>query len=268
MRLAHCTVVRLKEPVVLPDALVDGDGHAALVEALEVLQTGGIDVGRPYFALSGTACFIKRHFALNDAEELTREHLTWEARQLLGSDVDDYVIETLLTQRCGFLIAVRRQILELYGVLCRHAGLGSPGFDMASFALCNALEHGGAGGTGAEIILQQDTAAARAVLLRDGVYEGEQSWAHDEQSVIDGVARFMGTWLVDGDQAPHLWLAGGNGSADVDGLPSGIEAVAELDPFAGMDMADTAQRALRSADVAPGMFAVALGLAVRGLADA
>lgn len=263
MQLAHCTVVRMKTPVAMPEGLVDDAGHAALVEALDVLGPGGIDVERPYFALSGTACFIKRHFALPDAEDLTRDHLTWEAEQLLGADVGDYVVETLITPRCGFLIAVRRQILELYGVLCRHAGLGEPGFDMTSFALCNALEHCGQGGAGAEIILQQDSAIARAVLLRDGVYEGEQAWAQDEQSVDQAMARFTATWLTDDDAAPRLWLAGGIESDDW----QEFEHVAQLDPFVGLDVSDSARLVLQSADGGAGMFSVALGLAVRGLAD-
>ena len=263
--LVRCTVLRLERSVTMPESLVDDDARELLAEALRVLRHGGIDVHRPYFALSGTTCFIKRRFVLPQADGATREHLLWEAGQLLGEDVDEYVVDTLVTARHGFFIAVRRQILDLYRVLCRQARLGSPGFDMASFALCNALESCGAGGAGVEIILQDDGHSARAVLLRDGAYEGEKSWVLDELTVAGGVSRLLKSELEQNESVPQMWIAG---TGDAGGGFEGVDSVAELNPFSGLTVPDSVRQALESAEIPLRAYSVALGLAVRGLADA
>ncbi len=266
--LTRCTVVRLERALTMPESLADDEARILLVEALRVLHRGGIDVARPYFALSGTTCFIKRRFVLPQADGATREHLLWEAGQLLGADIDDYGVDTLVTARHGFFIAVRRQILDLYGVLCHQAGLGKPGFDMASFALCNALENSGTGGVGVEVVLQDDGYSGRAVLLRDGIYEGEHSWSLEESGVTDGIARLLRAELDENEAVPRVWLAGPgdtvNGGAGFDG----IDHVVEIDPFAGLLVADSVRRTLETARVPLRAYTVALGLAVRGLADA
>jgi Tfp pilus assembly PilM family ATPase len=261
--LARCTAVRLERSVTMPESLADSEARELLAEALRVLRRGGIDVARPYFALSGTACFIKRRFALPRSAEATREHLMWEAEQLLGPDVDEYVVDTLVTPRHGFFIAVRRQILDLHRALCRQARLGDPGFDMASFALCNALESCGAGGAGVEVILQEEGHSARAVLLRDGAYEGESSWILDDQTMTAGVTRLCQAELDEHESVPRMWLASGGHAGGFDR----VDEVLELDPFAGLSVPDSVRQTLNNAEVPPRAYTVAVGLAVRGLAD-
>ena len=266
--LSRCAVVRTERPLSMPQSLVDDQDRARLVEVLRQLRRSGIDARRPYFALSEPASFIKRRFVLPHSAEATRQQLLWEAGQLLGSDVDEYVVDTLVTRRHGFFIAARRQILDLYGALCRQARVGKPGFDMVSFALCNALESRDAGGDGVEVILQDDGGSARAVLLRDGEYEAESIWSLDDVTVADGLARLCEAELDEDETARRLWVAG---HGDIDGS-AGLERLADevvdLDPFVGLPMTAAAGRALESSQVPPRAFAVAAGLAFRGLADA
>ena len=264
--LSRCAVVRTERPLSMPESLADDQDRARLVEALRLLRRSGIGAERPYFALSGAASFIKRRFVLARAEEATREQLLWEAGQLLGRDVDEYVVDTLVTRRHGFFIAARRQILDLHSALCRQAKVGKPGFDMASFALCNALESRG-GGDGVEVILQNDGDDARAVLLRDGEYESESIWSLDEVTVVDGLARLCEAELDEDESARRLWVAG-HGDSGRAGLEELADEVVDLDPFAGLPMTEAAGRTLESSQVSPRAYAVAAGLAFRGLVDA
>ncbi|MDA0335185.1 MAG: hypothetical protein O2782_08485 [bacterium] len=266
--LARCTLVRLERTLTMPESLADDETRTLVVEALRVLHRGGIDVARPYFALSGTTCFIKRRFVLPHADGATREHLLWEAEQLLGADIDEYVVDTLVTARHGFFIAVRRQILDLYRVLCHQARLGTPGFDMASFALCNALENSGTGGGGVEVVVQDDGNSGRAVLLRNGTYEGEHSWNLDESTATDGITALLRAELEVNEAVARVWLAGPGGAVNGGAGLDGIDHVAEIDPFAGLSVADSVRRTLDTSRVPPRAYTVAVGLAVRGLADA
>lgn len=263
--LQRCGRVRLEQPLELPDALVDGTTRADLVEALQTLQEGGFSLERPYFALAGTACFIKRRIVAPGSAETAREHLLWEAEQLLGADMDDYAIDTLVTARHGFFIAVRREILELYGVLCREAHAGKPGFDMTSFALYNAFERFGVAGEGSEAILQVDGSGARMILVRDGEFEGETGWSGEAEDWSASAARWLEEEMVDGQERLRLWLAGG-GATDVASRLA--ESVDDLDPFDDLPMSTVARRTLDGADAPKRAWVVATGLAVRGLADA
>ena len=265
--LSRCAMVRMSGPLEIPEALADDEGRSKLVEALQVLRRGGIEAERPYFALSGTASFIKRRFLLPRDREATREQLLWEAGQLLEQDEEEYVVDTLVTRRHGFFIAARRQILDLHGALCRQAQMGHPGFDMASFALCNALESCGAGGGGIEIVLQDDGESARAVLLRDGVYEAESSWTLDEMTAAGGLERFCEAELGEQDSLRRLWVAGPGETEGRGGLAGLTDEVTDLDPFIGLPVAESARQALESVETPPRAYAIAAGLAFRGLTD-
>jgi Tfp pilus assembly PilM family ATPase len=263
--LTRCAVIRMEPPLTMPGCLVEDQGRRRLVEALSVLRQGGMEAEKPFFAISDTASFIKRRFVLPKNEEATRQQLLWEADQLLEQDAQDYVIDTLITRQHGFFIAARRQILELYGVLCQQAQVGRPEFDMASFALCNALECSGGGG-GVEIILQTTQQSARAVLLRDGAYVGEEDWSLDAMTTIDGLGRLCDVELTENETIDRLWLAG-CGDDTVDQFEGFAEQVAELDPFVGLPVADSARQALESTKNRPRAYAIAAGLAFRGLAE-
>ena len=62
-----------------------------------------------------------------------------------------------------------------------------------------------------------------------------------------------------------MWIAG---VGDAGGGFDGVGEVAELNPFAGLSVADPLRQTLASHEVPPRAYSVALGLAVRGLADA
>lgn len=260
----RCARVRLRNSVDMPEALVEENARAALVDALDALRQGGVDLSRPYFALSGTASFIRRHALIPGSDEATRDHLLWEAAQLLESEVGRYTIDTLLTARHGFFIAARQQILELYGVLCQQADIGRPGFDMTTFALCNALESSGTGGRGTEVILHEDGDGVRAVLLRDGSFEGERVCREDEKEPAEHLSRWISTELTDEGAPRRLWRSG---DSDDPIALGGFSSVEDLDPFAGVPMSETAEQTLQSSETPPGAWAVAAGLAFRGLAD-
>lgn len=271
--LARCATVPLEAPPRLPEQLADDDGRARLVAALRDLKARGVEGRRPFFSLAGTATFVKRRFALPGAEAETREQLLWEARQLLEEDLDDYVVDVHVTRRYGFIVAARRQILELYGVLCREAGVERPGFDMTSFALCNALEGSGAAADrGTDLIACCDPSEARLVLLRDGEYEAESSWAWQREGAALGLsqelARLCAAELTEGERADRMWTAGTRAPAD-DGLLSRFASeVMPLDPFAGLTRTADAEADLDSSGLQARAFAVAAGLAYRALTEA
>lgn len=264
--LTRCAVIRMEPPLTMPACLVEDQDRRRLVDALSVLRQGGMEVERPFFALSDTASFIKRRFVLPKNEEATRQQLLWEADQLLEQDAHEYVIDTLVTNQHGFFIAARRQILELYAVLCQQAQVGRPEFDMASFALCNALECSGGGG-GVEVILQATQERARAVLLRGGAYAGEDDWSLDSMTTVDGLRRLCDVELKQDERIDRLWLTG-TGDDAIDRFEGLAEQVDELDPFVGLPVTDSAREALQSTQVRPRAYAIAAGLAFRGLADA
>jgi hypothetical protein len=60
----------------------------------------------------------------------------------------------------------------------------------------------------------------------------------------------------------------GHGDSGRAGLEELTDEVVDLDPFAGLPMTEAAVRALESSQVPPRAYAVAAGLAFRGLADA
>lgn len=266
--LSRCAAVPVAASLSLPDALADHDGRASLVQALRLLHGDGFDVERPYFALSGAGVFIKRRFVLARDKGMTREQLLWEAEQLLAEDIDDYVVDTLATRHHGFFIAARRQILDLYGVLCREAGMGRPGFDMSSFALCNALESCGVGGEGIEIVLQEDGEIMRAVLLRDGEYEGESVWSQQEKGPATGLGLLCNAELDQGEVAHRLWVVGSGDAGGAVDLGEFADEVGDLNPFVGLTVSEMAKETLASNDVPARAYVVAAGLAFRGLADA
>lgn len=267
--LTHCAAVDLDDALVLPEQLVEDVSRRQLVDALRELKRRGLSVRRPFFALTGTATFVKRRFLLPKAEAETRDHLLWEAGQFLAEDVDEYVLDVLMTRRYGFVVAVRRQILELYGVLCREAGVEAPGFDVCSFALCNALEGCGAvAGRGAELIYHSEPGSARGVLLRDGEYTAETSWSTADGEPTDCLARLCDTELDEGERAARLWLSGPQAPTDRDLLAELAESVRGLDPFDGLSLAPVAQEELSRSGLDESAFAMAAGLAFRALADA
>ena len=271
LSLTHCAAVDLESAPRLPEQLADEGGRRPLAGALRELRSGGLPPGRPYLALTGAAIFVKRRPALPGAGAGSRDHLRWEAGQLLGDDLKDYVVDFLVTRRHGFVVAARRQLLDRWRALCEESGVGAPGFDMASLALCKALEgSGAASGQGVELIVHGEACGARAVLLRDGEYEAERAWSGDGQGgdgLAGSLARMCEEELGPGKGPGALWLSGPEAPARARVLAGLAGRVAVLDPFGGLKPSPGASLALSRGGRPSCAFAVAAGLAYRSASE-
>lgn len=268
VHMGPCATVPLEEPLALPEDLADDDQREGLARAVAALRDLGIEAKRPYFAVAGTATFVKRHPLPPGTGAEIRDQLLWEARQLLEEDFDEYVIDVLVTRRHGFLIAARRQVLDLHAVLCREAGVGAPGFDVYPFALCNALEGSGEGsGRGTDLIVHRDGSAGRGVLLRDGEFVAEALWSGPAGAAREeGLARLCESELADDERVDRGWLCGiGDGDSEL--LAAWVDEIRDLDPFSGLPRSAEADEALARSQRPAAAFAVAAGLAYRAAAE-
>ena len=276
--LSACARVSLPGSLQLPEQLAEDEKRSTLATALRQLANAGMKCQRPYFGLGGTSSFVKRRFLVPDSRAQTREQLLWEARQALEEDYDDFVLDVLQTSRYGFVVAARREVLELYGVLCRHAKIGKPGFDMIPFALVNALEGGGAASDeGSDLIVQLSDAQGRVVLVRDGEFEAEAVWEWEDDSTLMTADRIellrsYAEGLLDTGQgtqtADRVWLASAAAHDAAEHLAGLGRSISPLDPFARMSRRTRADEALEQMPGGGPALAIAAGLAFRGLADA
>ncbi|MDP6983297.1 MAG: hypothetical protein QGG05_09450 [Candidatus Latescibacteria bacterium] len=275
--LSACARVDLPDPYQLPERLAEDVDRAALAAALRQLAVAGVECQRPYFGLGGTSSFVKRRFLIPNSRTETREQLMWEARQSLEDDYDDFVLDVLQTSRYGFVVAARREVLELYGVLCRQAKIGKPGFDMIPFALVNALEGGGAApDEGSDLLVQLEAAQGRVVLMRDGEFEAEAVWDWEDEGTAVSAARIdllrsYVEGLLDTGQgteaADRVWLASAQALDAGEHLAGLGRSITPLNPFAQLRRRTSADEALEAMPGGGAALAVAAGLAFRGLAD-
>lgn len=122
-----------------------------------------------FFAFDGPSAFLKRRARVSPNDRQAREHLQWEAEQFLADAAEEYVIDFLLSGRHGFIVAVRRAAMELVATAFARAGLDRPGFDIATLALCNALEASGLSPTqGFEVLIDLGREEAELALLHNG----------------------------------------------------------------------------------------------------
>jgi Tfp pilus assembly PilM family ATPase len=278
VHLSACARVSLSQTAELPEQLADDLGRSALATALMHLADTGVRCQRPYFGLGGTSSFVKRRFLVPGNDNETREQLMWEARQSLEEDFDDFVLDVLQTSRYGFVVAARREVLELYGVLCRQAKIGKPGFDMIPFALVNALDgSGSAHDDGTDLIVQLDSAEGRAVLVRDGEFEAEAVWSWEDEadtmthSKVEELRSYTEGLLDTGqgtESADRIWLASELACDAAEHLTRLGRTIRPLDPFARLSRRSRADEALDTMPGGAAALCVAAGLAFRGLADA
>lgn len=129
----------------------------------------GIRFKHPYFALDERSAIVKRRALLPGKVQDNRENLEWEARQFLTDDLAEYAIDYLLTTDFGFVVAARRAAMDRVRGVCHHAGISRPEFDLAPFALYNALEvSAGLLSSGCELLLDVGVNTARSILLIEG----------------------------------------------------------------------------------------------------
>ncbi|MEE2657730.1 MAG: hypothetical protein VX733_04440 [Candidatus Latescibacterota bacterium] len=270
----RCVTVGLTEPLALPEQLTDAAARSALASALHELKIRGVNCDRPSFGLTGPSTFVKRRFRVSGNPSETRAQLFWEAEQILGEDLSQYAVDVLITRRFGFVVAARRDVMDLYVELCRESGLGRPDFDVSSLALCNALE--GSGQTSAEgtsAMVHLDRESARLVLVREGEFEAESTWKRDSDSsdtVAESAKRLLSLLeaeLRDGETPDRLWVSGPAGTAQaLAKLREAVPTKAELlDPF--VDIHTSAQAAEDYAARGSSAFDISAGLAYRALVE-
>ena len=243
MTLSACARVSLPGSLQLPEQLAEDEKRSTLATALRQLANAGMKCQRPYFGLGGTSSFVKRRFLVPDSRAQTREQLLWEARQALEEDYDDFVLDVLQTSRYGFVVAARREVLELYG----------------------------------QQYIEAQDAQGRVVLVRDGEFEAEAVWEWEDDSTLMTADRIellrsYAEGLLDTGQgtqtADRVWLASAAAHDAAEHLAGLGRSISPLDPFARMSRRTRADEALEQMPGGGPALAIAAGLAFRGLADA
>ncbi len=208
--------------------------------------------------------------------KINRHHLLWEASQFLAADLKDYGIDTVLGRNRGFVVAVHRRVLDHYREFCLQSGLKSPELDVVPFALCNALEGSRSGPVaGMEMLVSFSQRETSILLLRDGDLAAVESRVHSAEAEPDRneeTEKCIDALLEEensGENPQRLWVADLSGCADSRAAELSARystPSAVLDPFQNLrtTRCEGAQQSLldRGSE-----FAVAAGLARRGLAD-
>ena len=259
-----------------PTYLASDEFCRELAETLRQLGTeSGIRFDHPFIALNERAFYFKRCSLLQASRRTNREHLFWEARQFLAAESDEYSIDSVLTPYGGFVVAARRQLLELYVDAFAPAGVVDLDFDIAPFALYNLLESIAlVGGEQSGLLLDISPPTGWAILLRDGELAAVSacSWEHgaDTDQCFAHLEENLARLLEEGgdmEWPQHLWIAGAAAlESDWETrLPARFSMTGQrLDPFKDMDTSpveETDPSLLESGSE----FAVATGLAFRGL---
>lgn len=269
----------VREPLpagLTPARLTSDEARKELAQFLK--QTGAAHELRfknPCLALGRQAFLLKRRPRIQGDDRVNREHLWWEARQVLPDRFSEYALDCVRTPHYYFLVAVRRRMLGCYAALCREAGLSGPLFDVGPFALYNALEASGAlGGEGAELLLDIGAAEAIILLINFGQLQAVSSCRWEEgagaAARIEALAEAIRQLLdaESGTRRPqHLWLSGAAAADDFWGAALKDRLAAEarmLDPFQGVAAGLAAEELPLPARAA---FGVAAGLAYRRLSE-
>ena len=226
----------------------------------------------------GWSQFYLKHWPLVEGAnaKTNRHHLLWEASQFLAADLKDYGIDTFLGQSRGFVVAVRRRVLEHYREFCLQSGLKSPELDVVPFALCNALEGSRSGpAAGMEMLVGFSRRETSILLLRDGDLAAVESRVHSAEPEADwtGATEKCIDALLGkenrGENPERLWVADLTGCADSRATELSAHysiRSAVLDPF--RNLRTTRCKGAQQSLLGRGSeFAVAAGLAHRGLAE-
>jgi Tfp pilus assembly PilM family ATPase len=260
-----------------PSHLASDELRMQLAEFLRhVGRQYGLAYDNPCLALDRRMVLLKRRPIVPGDARASREWMQWEAEQLLTSRPHEYGLDFWWTRRHGFLVAVRRRLLELYLALCDEAGMDAPRFDLEPFAMANAAEAAGVLDAGSsELMVGLWPWGAGTLLLRDRELEAvgwcpwEEGLEADEarsESLAGCVHGLLADadggqpaparlWLCGSDAASRAWIAQVESRWSVDGVP--------LDPFARVDCSTPSADGRGDAPAAS--FAVAAGLAFRAL---
>ena len=202
--------------------------------------------------------------------EAQREHLLWEAEQFLADAVDEHVVDCVLADQVGIVVAARRSLLELYQDLFDQAEIEDLDFDVVAFALYNLMRWAGAlEDAGTVLLLDVSQFEACLVLVRAGapVAIAMRAWDCGRDEQLADLGNCIEA-LLEGEELPsRLWIGGTAASEPAWSydLPNRLGLEGELiDPFRGIDVEALEQVDASVLQTSP-EYSVAVGLALRGL---
>ena len=263
-----------------PAELAAPELRQELAAQLQSISSGGdIDFSHSCIGLDPRAVLLKRRPLSSPTgrrsgrrQKGDREQLLWEAQQFLGEEHEEFSIDFALTDRYGFVVAVRRRVLDLYLEVCAAAGIEATDVDIEPFALYNAAEQAGLlEGPGAELLLEvaADGAAVQALLLIGGELVAATRCVREPEEE-SSLAEMLVNWVRQMDESGEgalrqVCMAGEACESLGRELEEqlGVECEA-FDPFAMVDTSKNAHPGLLQAAPA---FAVAAGLAQRRLVE-
>ena len=250
----------------------------------------GITFQNPYVALHSRSFLLKRRTLVKGGTNEGREQLEWEVGQFLTDEADSFAFDFLVAGGFGFVVAARQTAIDWMRLMCNDADIEKPGFDVAPFALFNALESSGTATTTAkQLLVDVDRLEARLVLMSSSALAGVETCRWDRSgplataetvSAIPGDARHQ---IDSSDQLDLLLQAmerlesnGGDGGVDriwVSGDEAAMwcesiaqrtsVATAPLNPFVKLATGEDAPD-----DTSAAAYCTAAGLAFRGLSEA
>ncbi len=254
--------------------LVDDEYRGELVGAVRrLLERNGRRAPRPVVAVDPQAALVKGRPLLiggpanRRGRQANLDHLRWEMNQLLGDHGALHATDCVLLPEAGFLVAVRRQAVELHRQLLAQAGAPGAQVDVEPFALCNAAEALGIlEGTDTEWIIHRGPACLQAMVLRAGQLAMVRRISADTVRSLDLAQLADGCLLrlereCGGEALHRVWVTGEDVEALCQLLAGRLGVpCAPFDPFAGMDLAGRGDELSDTLADGPA-YAVAVGLA-------
>tara|TARA_B100000686_G_scaffold354414_1_gene464517 strand:+ start:1692 stop:2666 length:975 start_codon:yes stop_codon:yes gene_type:complete len=246
-----------------------------------------------YTTLKEDSVFVKKFPIFYRKESDNRIQLEWEVRQFLPDKSQAYVFDCFTTRRAAFVVAVRRQAIEMVTSICRNAGISRPQVDVSSFALCNAMESSCVTSTDwINVLLDFSRDYVMIILINKGELQAVETCNWDGRHAMYGQTEPEMINDVKGEKAQsesmkvdlflrsfekftqrelgtskpdHVWLSGshalsGGWSKEIENQLSFCSSL--FDPFLNMDTTDVDDNVEN-----PFAYAIASGLAFRGLSE-
>jgi hypothetical protein len=262
----------LERPFKLEE-LAEEERQEELAAALRIAgDEAGIDFVRPCVALDHRAFFFKSRPLIDPigrsrrARAGNREHLLWEGVQFLGDDQEAFSVDCALAGGRGFVVAVRRQVLDCFLAIFERAGIDDLDFDIEPFALFNAAECAGLlAPDGVALLFEGWERGGQVMLVVDGVLQTVARSVRkgdDRRSPVEFAEDCIQRAREEGgcgDEAQQIWLAGVGMEELAEELMTRLGVACMPFPsFAGVDSSE-----LPGLPAEEAIFAVAAGLAHR-----
>jgi len=256
-----------------PEALGQEECQEELVAALKgVGDAAGIDFVRPCVVLDRRTFFFKGRPLIDPVGRSgracaeNREHLLWEGKQFLDDEWEMFSIDCALAGERGFVVAVRRQVLDRFQTLFARAGIDDLDFDIEPFALFNAAECAGLlAPEGDALLFQEREGCGQTIWVADGLLQNVMHTVRkgdDRRSAVefaeDCIQQMRDEGMC-GDGPQQVWLAGVETEELAEELMARLGvACVPFPSFAGIDTSEIAEFPAEES-----AFAVAAGLAHR-----